>query len=139
MDFVNVLARDEPWILLEYSQDGVWPASRDEVTETRMTTIDTEKCMISVIWSISGIHSPFALIKGMKWQAWDRDRGRLRFAREDLRSLDRPARSAFFLSCSFVSRSAVVRVSAPVAVVDSVALFGRSFELLGAPAWVISA
>jgi hypothetical protein len=40
--------------------------SRDEELETRMTKIDNEKSLISVIWSISGIHSLLALTKRMK-------------------------------------------------------------------------
>jgi hypothetical protein len=40
-------------------------ASRDDVAETPMTKIDTEKFMILIIWSISGIHSLLALTKGL--------------------------------------------------------------------------
>jgi hypothetical protein len=43
----------------------VWAAFRDEVPETLMTKIDPGKCMISVIWSFSGIHGRLALTKGM--------------------------------------------------------------------------
>jgi hypothetical protein len=42
----------------------VLAASRDEVPETRMTKIGPENCMISIIQSISWIHSWFALTKG---------------------------------------------------------------------------
>jgi hypothetical protein len=48
---------------------GVWAASRDKIPETPITKIDTEKCMISIIWSISGIHSLLALIKEMKYNS----------------------------------------------------------------------
>jgi hypothetical protein len=34
-----------------------------------MTKIDTEKCMISIIWSFSGIHSLLALTKDMKYNS----------------------------------------------------------------------
>jgi hypothetical protein len=34
-----------------------------------MTTNDTKKCMISIIWFISGIHSLFALPKLMKYNS----------------------------------------------------------------------
>jgi hypothetical protein len=34
-----------------------------------MTKIDTEKCIISIIWSISGIHSLHALTKGKKYNS----------------------------------------------------------------------
>jgi hypothetical protein len=33
-----------------------------------MTKIDSEKCMISIIWSISGIHSLLALTNGMEYK-----------------------------------------------------------------------
>jgi hypothetical protein len=49
--------------------DGVWAASRDELPETPMTKIDTEKSMISLIWSISRIQSLLALTKGMKYNS----------------------------------------------------------------------
>jgi hypothetical protein len=34
-----------------------------------MTKIDTGKCMISIIWSISGIQRLFALTKGLKYNS----------------------------------------------------------------------
>jgi hypothetical protein len=66
--FYEVLSRGKPWFFLEYPHDGVWAASRDEIPEIPMAKIETEKCMISIIWSISGIHSLFALTKGMKYK-----------------------------------------------------------------------
>jgi hypothetical protein len=48
-DFVNFLTGDESSFRLEHPQYGVWAESRDEAPETRMTTIDTGKCMISII------------------------------------------------------------------------------------------
>jgi hypothetical protein len=39
----------EWWLFLEYPHDGVWAASRDEIPETPMTRIETEKCMVSII------------------------------------------------------------------------------------------
>jgi hypothetical protein len=68
-DFVNVLTEDESWFLLEYPHHGIWAASRDEELETFMTTIDTEKWMISIIWFICGIHSLLALTKGMEYNS----------------------------------------------------------------------
>jgi hypothetical protein len=53
---------------LEDLYDGVWALSRDEVSETLLTNIDSEKRKISVIWSISGIESPLALTKRMKYK-----------------------------------------------------------------------
>jgi hypothetical protein len=67
----NFLTGDESWffwrilILVHY---GVWAAFRDDIPETLMTEIDTEKFMISIIWSISGIHSLLPLTKAMKYK-----------------------------------------------------------------------
>jgi hypothetical protein len=63
---VNFLTGDEPWFFLEYPRYGVWTAFRDAIPETPMTRIETEKCMISILWSISGMHSQLAFTKGMK-------------------------------------------------------------------------
>jgi hypothetical protein len=65
-DFVNFLTGDELWLFLEHPHYVFWAASRDEVLETPMTRIGTEKCMISIIWFISRIRSPVALTKEMK-------------------------------------------------------------------------
>jgi hypothetical protein len=44
-------------------------ASRDKVPETPTTKINTEKCMISIIWFISGLHSHLALTKRAKYNS----------------------------------------------------------------------
>jgi hypothetical protein len=68
-DFVNFLIWDESWSVLEYSYSSVWAASRDDVPETDMTEIDIVMGMISIIWSISGIHGLLTLTKGMKYNS----------------------------------------------------------------------
>jgi hypothetical protein len=68
-DFVNFLTWDQPWLFLDYPHFGIWAASRDEAPKTPMTKHDTENCMISIIWSISGIHSLLRLTKGMKYNS----------------------------------------------------------------------
>jgi hypothetical protein len=65
-DFVDFLTGDESSFLLECPHSGVWAASREEVLETAMTKLETEKHMISTIWSLSGIHSVLTLAKDMK-------------------------------------------------------------------------
>jgi hypothetical protein len=67
-DFVNFLSEDESQFFLEHPHYGVWAASTDEVPETPMTTIDTEKCMMLIISSISGIQSLLALTKFTKYK-----------------------------------------------------------------------
>jgi hypothetical protein len=66
MDFVHESTGDESSFLLEHSHYDVLAMSRDDVPETPMTTIDTKTCTLFVIWSISAIHSQFALTNGMK-------------------------------------------------------------------------
>jgi hypothetical protein len=53
-------------VLLECPHCDVWATSRDAIPETTMTKMNVEKGMISIIWSISGIQSLYALTKGMK-------------------------------------------------------------------------
>jgi hypothetical protein len=44
-------------IYFEYLHAAVWVPSRDEVPETIKQKIDIENCLISIIWSVNGIHS----------------------------------------------------------------------------------
>jgi hypothetical protein len=55
--FRNILTGDESWFYFEYPNQSVWVPSRDEVPERIKQKIETEKCRISVIWSVNGIHS----------------------------------------------------------------------------------
>jgi hypothetical protein len=51
------------------SHYGVWAASKDDVPETLIAKIDNEKCMISILWSTSGIHRRLVWTKGMKYNS----------------------------------------------------------------------
>jgi hypothetical protein len=55
--FQNVIIGDEFWFFLYYHRDSIWAQSRDEVPERINQKIDSEKCLISVRWSVNGIHS----------------------------------------------------------------------------------
>jgi hypothetical protein len=68
-DFANFLTWDESWLFLESPHCDMSATSRGKLTKTAMTEIDTEKCTISIIWFISGIHIPFALTEGMKYNS----------------------------------------------------------------------
>jgi hypothetical protein len=63
---------DRGQIVIPFGVSPLWyrvcAASRDEVPETSMRKIDSRKCMKSIIWSISGIHSLRALTEGMKYK-----------------------------------------------------------------------
>jgi hypothetical protein len=48
----------------EYLYQSVLAPSRDEVPEKLKQKIDTEKCLILVIWSVNGIHSLLDVAKG---------------------------------------------------------------------------
>jgi hypothetical protein len=62
--FANIITGDELWFYFEYPHQLVWAPSRDEVPERFKQKLDTEKCLISVIWSVNGIHSLFYVPKG---------------------------------------------------------------------------
>jgi hypothetical protein len=46
--------------------DAAWPGSRDTLPERIRRGIDTEKCLISVVWSVYGIHHLIDVPPGMK-------------------------------------------------------------------------
>jgi hypothetical protein len=55
--FQNVITGDEFWFFLSYPRDSIWAQSRDEVPERISQKIDSEKSLISVLWSVNGMHS----------------------------------------------------------------------------------
>jgi hypothetical protein len=63
---VFVLTGDKSWFRLEDQHSGLSDASRDEVPENLVATMDTKMCMILMISSVSGIHGRLTLTKGMK-------------------------------------------------------------------------
>jgi hypothetical protein len=63
-DFRNGLAGNESWFYFEYLHHSAWAISRDEMSEIIKHKIDTEKCLVSIIWSVNGIHSVLGLPKG---------------------------------------------------------------------------
>jgi hypothetical protein len=62
--FQSVITGDQSWFFICYFHDSIWASSRDEVPERVSQKIDTEKCLISLLWSVSGIHSLVDVPKG---------------------------------------------------------------------------
>jgi hypothetical protein len=62
--FQRIAIGDESWFFPYYFRDLVWAASRDEVPQHIKQRIDMEKCLISILWSVNGIHSLFDVFKG---------------------------------------------------------------------------
>jgi hypothetical protein len=55
-DFDHVITDDEFWFYFEYLDEAIEVQSRDEVPERIQQNFDTEKCLISIIWPVNGIH-----------------------------------------------------------------------------------
>jgi histone-lysine N-methyltransferase SETMAR len=67
--FRNVITGNESWFFLYYSHESIWVQSRDEVPERITQKIDAEKCLLSVLWSVTGIHSPIDVPKGTTYNS----------------------------------------------------------------------
>jgi hypothetical protein len=65
--FTQIITGDESWLYFDYLHQLVWVPSRDKVPEKIKQRIDTEKCPISVIWSVNGIHSLLDVPKGITY------------------------------------------------------------------------
>jgi hypothetical protein len=63
-NFDHVITGDESWLFIHYPNESVWAGSGDEVSVRIKQTIDTEKSLISVLWSANGIHSLVEIPKG---------------------------------------------------------------------------
>jgi hypothetical protein len=51
-------------VLLYYPRNAIWTHSREDVPERLSQKIDIEKCLISVLWSVTDIHSLVDVPKG---------------------------------------------------------------------------
>jgi hypothetical protein len=69
MQFEYVITGDEFWFYSYNRPDAAWAASRDELPERIEGKIDTEKCLISVLWSLNGIHHLIDVPRGMKYDS----------------------------------------------------------------------
>jgi hypothetical protein len=62
--FQRIIPGDESWFFRRYLCDSVWAASGDEVSQRIKQKIDTEKCLVSNLWSVNGIPSLFDVSRG---------------------------------------------------------------------------
>jgi hypothetical protein len=62
--FQAVITGDESRFFLSYPRDSMWASSRDDIPDRMKQPIATEKCLISVLWSVRGIHSLIDVPKG---------------------------------------------------------------------------
>jgi hypothetical protein len=67
--FHSVIAGDKLWFFPCYPSDLTSALSRDEVQEIVSQKIDTEKCLISLLWSANGIHSLADVPKGSTYNS----------------------------------------------------------------------
>jgi hypothetical protein len=63
--FEHVITGDESWFFLDYQRDSLRAESRDAVPERSKQKIDTEKCLIFVLWCVTGIHTLIDVLNGM--------------------------------------------------------------------------
>jgi hypothetical protein len=55
--FQRIITGDESCLVLYYPHDSVGAASRNELFQRIMQKTEAEKCLVSIFWSINGIHS----------------------------------------------------------------------------------
>jgi hypothetical protein len=53
------------WFFFYYPCDSVWAASHDQLPRRIKQKNDAEKCLISILWLVSGIHSLLDVPKGI--------------------------------------------------------------------------
>jgi hypothetical protein len=68
-NFDYVITGDELWLFLHYPNESVWAGSRDEVPVHIKQIIGTDKCLISVLWSVNWIHSFVDILKGESYNS----------------------------------------------------------------------
>jgi hypothetical protein len=61
--FQRIVAGDELWFFLYYPRDSFWATLHDELPRCIEQHNDAEKCLVSILWSVNGIHCLF-LAKG---------------------------------------------------------------------------
>jgi hypothetical protein len=63
----HLLTGDESWFYHEYPDGSAWAPSRTTLPARKTQKIQTTKCLVSIIWSTSGIHSLLAWPAGMRY------------------------------------------------------------------------
>jgi hypothetical protein len=52
--------------ILYYPRDSIWAAPRDDLPHRIKQKIGTEKCLISIVWSVNGIYRLLDVLKGQR-------------------------------------------------------------------------
>jgi hypothetical protein len=67
--FQNIITGDESWFFLYYPRSSIWAHSREEVPERLSQKIDWEKCLVSILWSVTGIRSLVDVPRGTAYNS----------------------------------------------------------------------
>jgi hypothetical protein len=62
-NFMDIMTGDESWFFRHSPHDFAWAGSRDKLPVLIKPSIDPEKCLISVIWSVNWIYSLVGVAK----------------------------------------------------------------------------
>jgi hypothetical protein len=62
--FQRIITGAESGFFFYYPCGSVWARSHDEFPQRIKQKIHTEKCLVSILWSVNGIHSLLIMPKG---------------------------------------------------------------------------
>jgi hypothetical protein len=65
--FQQTITGEQSWLFLYYAGDSVWAVPRDEPPQRIKQKINTEKCLVLILWSVNGIHSLLDIPKGTRY------------------------------------------------------------------------
>jgi hypothetical protein len=68
-NFEHLLTGDGLWLYYEYPRGSTWVSLTATFPTRKAQKIQTKKCLVSIIWSTSSIHSLLALPAGMRYGA----------------------------------------------------------------------
>jgi hypothetical protein len=66
-EFQHILTGDESWFFVEYFHHSCWAANPYDVPEIPKQKIQSEKCLVSIIWGSTWIKSRLDVPKGRKY------------------------------------------------------------------------
>jgi hypothetical protein len=53
----RIITENEPWFFLYHPCDSDWGTSRDEFSQRVRHKINTQNCLVSILWSVNGVQS----------------------------------------------------------------------------------
>jgi hypothetical protein len=68
-DFERIITEDKSWFFVLYPHDSTWAGFRDEFPQRVRQDIESAKCLISILWSVNGMHSLIEISKGITYHA----------------------------------------------------------------------